>query len=116
MPLATSSRMWTRWVRVSSRVYWASATCSNRSSRVGSSNSHSVAIRVMTVAAAPWAKGLRIAGRITYTSGFRDLLDLRWPRRLRSRSLHVEEGGREGVSFDPVHYLALLERKPGALD
>jgi hypothetical protein len=24
--------------------------------------------------------------------------------------------GREGVSFDPVHYLALLERKPGALD
>jgi len=24
--------------------------------------------------------------------------------------------GREGVSYDPVHYLALLERKPGALD
>lgn len=23
---------------------------------------------------------------------------------------------REGVSFDPVHYLALLEHKPGALD
>ena len=24
--------------------------------------------------------------------------------------------GREGVIYDPVHYLALLERKPGALD
>src|SRR5262249_54807763 len=29
---------------------------------------------------------------------------------------HRRLGGREGVSFDPVHYLALLERKPGALD
>jgi len=29
---------------------------------------------------------------------------------------HVRLWGREGVSFDPVHYLPLLERKPGALD
>jgi len=29
---------------------------------------------------------------------------------------HARLWGREGVSFDPVHYLALLERKPGALD
>jgi transposase len=29
---------------------------------------------------------------------------------------HRRSWGREGVSFDPVHYLALLERKPGALD
>ncbi|MHC4181496.1 MAG: IS21 family transposase, partial [Planctomycetota bacterium] len=29
---------------------------------------------------------------------------------------HRRAWGKEGVSFDPVHYLALLERKPGALD
>jgi transposase len=29
---------------------------------------------------------------------------------------HRRLWGREGVSFEPVHYLALLERKPGALD
>src|SRR5262249_15378508 len=29
---------------------------------------------------------------------------------------HRRLWGREVVSFDPVHYLALLERKPGALD
>jgi transposase len=29
---------------------------------------------------------------------------------------HRRSWGREGVSYDPVHYLALLERKPGALD
>jgi len=29
---------------------------------------------------------------------------------------HPRCWGAEGVSFDPVHYLALLERKPGALD
>ena len=29
---------------------------------------------------------------------------------------HARLWGREGVSFDPVHHLALLERKPGALD
>jgi transposase len=29
---------------------------------------------------------------------------------------HVRHWGREHVTFDPVHYLALLERKPGALD
>jgi transposase len=29
---------------------------------------------------------------------------------------HRRLWSREGVSFDPVHYLALLERKPGALD
>ena len=29
---------------------------------------------------------------------------------------HRRRWGREGVSFDPVHCLALLERKPGALD
>ena len=29
---------------------------------------------------------------------------------------HRRRWGRERVSFDPVHYLALLERKPGALD
>ncbi len=31
-------------------------------------------------------------------------------------AVHKRLWGREGVSFDPVHYLALLERKPGALD
>ena len=29
---------------------------------------------------------------------------------------HRRRWGTDGVSFDPVHYLALLERKPGALD
>src|SRR4051812_3519773 len=29
---------------------------------------------------------------------------------------HRRRWGHEGVSYDPVHYLALLERKPGALD
>jgi len=29
---------------------------------------------------------------------------------------HRRLWGKDGVSFDPVHYLALLERKPGALD
>jgi transposase len=29
---------------------------------------------------------------------------------------HRRAWGREGVTYDPVHYLALLERKPGALD
>jgi hypothetical protein len=29
---------------------------------------------------------------------------------------HPREWGREQVIFDPVHYLALLERKPGAFD
>jgi transposase len=29
---------------------------------------------------------------------------------------HRRRWGREGVSYDPVHYLALLERKPGAFD
>jgi transposase len=29
---------------------------------------------------------------------------------------HRRRWGKDGVSFDPVHYLALLERKPGALD
>ena len=29
---------------------------------------------------------------------------------------HPRDWGREGVHYDPVHYLALLERRPGALD
>ncbi len=29
---------------------------------------------------------------------------------------HARHWGREQVTYDPVHYLALLERKPGALD
>jgi hypothetical protein len=29
---------------------------------------------------------------------------------------HYRLWGKEGVRFDPLHYLALLERKPGALD
>jgi hypothetical protein len=29
---------------------------------------------------------------------------------------HRRRWGREGVPFDPVHYLELLERKPGELD
>ena len=29
---------------------------------------------------------------------------------------HRRIWSKEAVSFDPVHYLALLERKPGALD
>lgn len=31
-------------------------------------------------------------------------------------AVHRRLWGKDGVSFDPVHYLALLERKPGALD
>lgn len=31
-------------------------------------------------------------------------------------ALHERLWGKEGVRFEPVHYLALLERKPGALD
>jgi len=29
---------------------------------------------------------------------------------------HARHWGKEHISFDPLHYLALLERKPGALD
>jgi len=29
---------------------------------------------------------------------------------------HPRDWGREQVRYDPVHYLALLERRPGALD
>jgi transposase len=31
-------------------------------------------------------------------------------------AVHRRSWGREGVFYDPVHYFALLERKPGALD
>ena len=31
-------------------------------------------------------------------------------------AVHKRLWGKDGVAFDPVHYLALLERKPGALD
>ena len=31
-------------------------------------------------------------------------------------AVHERHWGREHVSYNPVHYLALLERKPGALD
>jgi transposase len=31
-------------------------------------------------------------------------------------AIHPRLWGKEGVHFDPVHYLALLERKPGGLD
>jgi transposase len=34
----------------------------------------------------------------------------------RVAATHRRSWGREGVTYDPVHYLALLERKPGALD
>ena len=29
---------------------------------------------------------------------------------------HARHWGKERITFDPVHYLALLERKPGAID
>jgi transposase len=31
-------------------------------------------------------------------------------------AVHRRRWGKDAISFDPVHYLALLERKPGALD
>src|SRR5262249_39239146 len=34
----------------------------------------------------------------------------------RVAATHRRRWGREGVYYEPVHYLALLERKPGALD
>jgi transposase len=34
----------------------------------------------------------------------------------RVAAAHIRRWGREGVFYEPVHYLALLERKPGALD
>ena len=34
----------------------------------------------------------------------------------RVAAVHPRCWGREQVTYDPVHYLALLERKPGALD
>ncbi|MGE5756766.1 MAG: IS21 family transposase [Planctomycetaceae bacterium] len=34
----------------------------------------------------------------------------------RVAATHPRSWGREGVFYEPVHYLALLERKPGALD
>ena len=34
----------------------------------------------------------------------------------RVAATHIRRWGREGVFYEPVHYLALLERKPGALD
>jgi hypothetical protein len=57
---------------------------------------------------------VRYAHRPVVVKGFTDRVVI--CRHDRAVAEHVRLWGREGVSFDPVHYLPLLERKPGALD
>ena len=56
----------------------------------------------------------RCAHRPVVVKGYVDRVDVcRADKRIAS---HERLWGKEGVRMDPVHYLALLERKPGALD
>src|SRR3954464_8878181 len=64
-PQATSSRTWTKWLKVNSRSYWPSATSWKSWSRGVPSMIQSRAMRVMTAAGAPSTNGLRMAGRTT---------------------------------------------------
>jgi transposase len=57
---------------------------------------------------------VRYAHHPVVVKGYVDRVEICYKdRRIAS---HPRLWGREGVSFEPIHYLALLERKPGALD
>ena len=57
---------------------------------------------------------VRYAHHPVVVKGYTDCVEICYKER--RVATHVRLWGKEGVSFDPVHYLALLERKPGALD
>ena len=57
---------------------------------------------------------VRYAHHPVLAKGYVDRVDVCF--RDRRIATHERLWGRAGVSFEPVHYLALLERKPGALD
>ena len=57
---------------------------------------------------------VRYAHHPVLAKGYVDRVDVCFKdRRI---ATHERLWGKAGVSFEPVHYLALLERKPGALD
>ena len=57
---------------------------------------------------------VRCAHQPVVVKGYTDRVEV-WQQTERI-AVHRRRWGKDGVSFDPVHYLALLERKPGALD
>jgi hypothetical protein len=57
---------------------------------------------------------VRYAYRPVVVKGYVDRVELCYQDQV--IATHVRLWGREDVSFEPRHYLALLERKPGALD
>jgi transposase len=57
---------------------------------------------------------VRYAHRPVVVKGYVDRVELCYQDQV--IATHVRLWGREEVSFEPRHYLALLERKPGALD
>lgn len=57
---------------------------------------------------------VRYAHYETVMKGYMDRVEIF--RGEKQIALHPRLWGKEGVHFDPVHYLALLERKPGGLD
>lgn len=57
---------------------------------------------------------VRCAHHPVVVKGYVDRVEV-W-RQTEQVAVHRRLWGKDGVSFDPVHYLALLERKPGALD
>jgi transposase len=57
---------------------------------------------------------VRWAHHCVLAKGYTDRVEI---YHLRERlATHARLWGKEGVQFEPVHYLALLERKPGSLD
>jgi len=57
---------------------------------------------------------VRYAHSTVVVKGYTDQVQV-W-RKDEPIAVHKRLWGKDGVVFDPVHYLALLERKPGALD
>lgn len=57
---------------------------------------------------------VRYAHRPVVVKGYTDRVEVY--QQTERIAVHNRLWGKDGVSFDPVHYLALLERKPGALD
>lgn len=57
---------------------------------------------------------VRYAHHTVVVKGFTDRVEV--CHKDRRIALHRRLWGREEVQFDPIHYLSLLERKPGALD
>jgi len=57
---------------------------------------------------------VRYAHYTVVVKGYVDRVEI--CRKDRRIAVHERLWSKEGVRMDPVHYLALLERKPGALD